>query len=113
MTDEASRLTGALLGTVILIGIAVVIPIVMAGIIDDPVHPVTSVGLVGGFLGALAMALLMPVMKVRANLPTTDFLTKTFGDRFYDPGSDVYGGTALHLVYGVVLGAAMGIWWVA
>lgn len=105
LTDDASPLTGALVGTSVLIAIAVAIRLVMAGLIDDPVHPVTYAGLVGGFLGAVAMALGMQVMRVRANLATTDFLTKTFGDRFEDPGSYVYGGTALHLVYGGIAGS--------
>ncbi|MFB6111761.1 MAG: hypothetical protein ABEJ35_04405 [Halobacteriaceae archaeon] len=101
-TNDLSRLVGALIGIVVVLALAVGLRLVLVEVLDDAVHPVTYVALIGGTIGAIAMAVVMQVQGARRNLPSTDLLHSFAPELFEESVSYLYAGMALHVVYGAV-----------
>jgi hypothetical protein len=100
--DEHPRTRiGLLTATLASLGWLVALRIALVSVLDDPVHPVTYIGVVGGVLGAAAVQAIVRWTDL-GSLPATQFWATYLGDG--DPGEYVRQGTYLHVLYGAVAG---------
>jgi len=93
--------TGLRTATVLSVLWVVAIRIALVSIIDDPVHPITYVGVMGGIVGAAAM---QGVIRWRdlGYSPATHLWSKYVADG--EPPEFVRQGVYLNLLYGAIAG---------
>jgi hypothetical protein len=100
--DWAGSLQGAVVVSVLGIGLLLGGRIAIGAVLGDAVHPTTYLGIVGGALGSGAMLLAWWQLGMRDPAPAAQFWSGVLGDPWGGDGDASW--LPLHVVYGALLG---------
>lgn len=88
--------------TVMTIVVLVIVRVLVGPLLGDGIQSITYFGIVGGFLGAVAMVVLMDLLEVQEYPPSVQFWARFLGNG--NPDNYVGAGLFLHVIYGTVVG---------